>query len=86
MDGFTKWQQDNGMVLTTKIDGDEVMMTCQAVEEMWGPHEGCREFMDEPEAVVFCGEPAVAIESWGDHPDDQVAVCSKHRDPEHVGT
>lgn len=35
--------------------------TCEYVQEMWGPHEGCREFMTEPEAVVCCTNPATRI-------------------------
>ncbi len=27
------------------------MLTCTHVEEVWGPHPGCREFMDGPEHV-----------------------------------
>ncbi len=33
--------------------------TCEFEYEAWGPHPGCREFMDGPEAVFPCGEPAV---------------------------
>ncbi len=31
---------------------------CTAVEEAWGPHPGCAEFMDGPEAVWQCPRPA----------------------------
>jgi hypothetical protein len=36
--------------------------TCDFLHELWGPHEGCREFMTEPEAVLRCGQPAVRLQ------------------------
>lgn len=39
---------------TTTIAGSR----CQATQELWGPHPGCKEYMSEPEAIVVCGERA----------------------------
>ena len=34
---------------------------CNYVHEIWGPNDGCREFMTEPDAVVECGQPAIGV-------------------------
>lgn len=31
---------------------------CTVIEEAWGPHPGCAEFMDGPDAVWQCTGPA----------------------------
>lgn len=33
---------------------------CTYEEAVYGPHPGCREFTPEPEAILVCGDPAVA--------------------------
>lgn len=33
--------------------------TCDHETAVWGPNEGCKEFMDEPDAIVRCEFPAV---------------------------
>ena len=33
---------------------------CEHVDQAWGPHEGCREFMSEPDEIP-CGEPATRL-------------------------
>ena len=42
--------------VTSNVD-----VRCEHVWEAWGPHEGCREFMTEPEAIVQCDEPATVV-------------------------
>lgn len=51
------------------------MSKCEAiVATTWGPNEGCREFMTEPEEWR-CGEPAVAtIDVVG----GRTATCTAH--------
>jgi hypothetical protein len=43
--------------LQNQMHEDSYRVRCDAVHEMWGPHEGCREFMTEPEAIVRCDGP-----------------------------
>ena len=64
--------------------------TCQIEIESWGPHPGCAEFMDGPEAVFDCGDEAThhAIIEEQDLDDqgypvnsthlERVPVCSTH--------
>jgi hypothetical protein len=47
---------------------------CVMEHEIWGPHEGCREFMAEPEAIVVCGGPAIGVVVIQDDQTDEVHV------------
>jgi len=40
---------------------------CDAWIELWGPHDGCREFMSEPEISTRCPGPATHVAKY--HPD-----------------
>lgn len=58
---------------------------CEWVDELWGPHPGCREFMTEPEAVVRCEHVwvrrVVDVESRGFGPEEPPSVlhlCADH--------
>lgn len=66
--------------------------TCQAEIEMWGPHPGCREYMQYPEAVIQCDQPATTRTClrlcWYPDPTDPtdtgdeteaVYTCDAHR-------
>lgn len=54
-------------------------MKCEAMGEFWGPQEGCREFMDAPEATWECGnDAAVMIVENYDGEYGLVALCEEH--------
>lgn len=55
---------------------------CEHVHEVWGPHEGCREFMTEPE-TFRCQELAkhwLAVKNFDQQGSwvESVNVCSEH--------
>jgi hypothetical protein len=61
---------------------------CDFQHEVWGPHEGCKEFMDEPE-TFRCQNNATMIhtltEAGPDYPDYRwvtwvtpLAACDEH--------
>lgn len=58
--------------------------TCDYEHELWGPNEGCAEFMDEPEAVVTCGKPAVRVfhvvfhAPYGEDEHETLYACDEH--------
>lgn len=35
---------------------------CNMTHEVWGPNDGCREFMAEPDAIIECGQPAIGVQ------------------------
>jgi len=56
---------------------------CEHEQELWGPHEGCAEFMGAPEAIVQCGKPATRIYFLTFHgPDgdesEAIFACDEH--------
>lgn len=61
-------------------------LICQFTHEAWGPHPGCKEFMDEPE-IYQCGQPATGIIVEIDHAPpiyggttvEIMYVCQEHR-------
>lgn len=54
---------------------------CGRVEAVWGPHEGCQEFMSGPEAEYRCGSAATHLIKYVD-PYDREPVrereCTHH--------
>lgn len=63
--------------------------TCELELEVWGPNEGCREFMTEPEHVGRCGKIAVervTVDLTGPGPDEITRetfnCCDEHRYPD----
>jgi hypothetical protein len=64
------------------------MTQCDYLHEAWGPHEGCKEFMDEPE-TFRCQNPAAMVHTTvtegPDFPDykwtkwvENLAACEEH--------
>jgi hypothetical protein len=45
------------------------MTQCDYVHEIWGPHEGCKEFMDEPETFPCTNDAATAVTTFWEGPD-----------------
>ena len=45
------------------------MPKCDFVHEAWGPHEGCKEFMDEPETFPCTNDAAVRYTTFWEGPD-----------------
>lgn len=54
---------------------------CDFYYEVWGPHEGCAEFMEGPEAVVTCDKPSV-YRAWITDPvtgeRERLHACQAH--------
>ena len=52
---------------------------CTYVQEVWGPHPGCREFMSGPEAIIQCSKPAThLVKSIGPLGPDREIMCAHH--------
>lgn len=75
------------------LTGEIMSKPCSYEYELWGPHEGCKEFMTEPEALIHCDTPpafnVVAIDHYAAHflgtpenPDTSplfaAVYCSEH--------
>lgn len=64
---------------------------CDYEHDLWGPHDGCKEFMTEPEATVRCDEPAttkyiiVTHTPWGDE-EDVMFACEAHKQSDDLYT
>lgn len=59
------------------------MLICEGYDEVWGPNDGCAEFMDAPE-VIPCKAPAVVILEMGmfaDADTDSLPMCERHAGP-----
>jgi hypothetical protein len=56
-------------------------IACEAMFEAWGPHEGCREFMDRPD-TWGCDKPAThivkGVEQWAG--PVKYRTCAEHLD------
>jgi hypothetical protein len=78
------------MIANPKTEGEDQrnMQTCDYVHEAWGPNEGCKEFMDEPETFP-CTNPAAVIHTvFSEGPDwpdyrfireiSTIAACDEH--------
>lgn len=58
---------------------------CEFVHQVWGPHEGCAEFMDEPDTFT-CGGPASTrfllydemVAAYGEDPFSTWTLCPEH--------
>jgi hypothetical protein len=53
---------------------------CELVEETWGPHDGCAEFMDRPE-VWICRIPATHVAKYFDpylRVNERMRLCEWH--------
>lgn len=53
---------------------------CEIVHEAWGPHEGCREYMTGPEAVIRCSSPSTHEVKMTSPWDGRITsrVCREH--------
>jgi hypothetical protein len=57
---------------------DDTGQHCQAIIEVWGPHEGCREFMSEPESFPCGGEAAALLTLSCDGTITTEFLCGEH--------
>ena len=62
-------------------DRKAARVRCTRIIEVWGPQEGCREFMSAPEAELRCTAPATHLIKYVD-PYDREPVrereCAQH--------
>lgn len=62
---------------------DRLHLCEKPLAEVYGPHEGCAEFVDGPEVQVVCGEPAAYSLRWKDPQIgawDTVHICKDHEE------
>ena len=58
---------------------------CDFLWEIWGPHPGCKEFMDAPEMIVQCHVPAGYVIQGEDVDQEGVTERTLHACGEHLG-
>ena len=61
----------------------EATIQCEFYWEAWGPHPGCKEFMQEPEAIIQCADPAAYVVVGEQHGPDgvqevRIPTCGHH--------
>lgn len=76
-------ERDNLLAAGCTVFTSVLRIKCDYEHELWGPHEGCREFMDGPEAIIPCNNDATRVFHVTDHTpfgdeDEDVYACDEH--------